>query len=64
LIAASKQGQLSTDCGKVADAAASGDKAKYKTAYLMYCNDLASALPTAAQAATKAACQQSANAIP
>jgi hypothetical protein len=62
-LAASKRSALSADCQKVADAAASGNKTKYKSAYLSFCNDLAGALPSAAQAATKSACQQTANAI-
>lgn len=60
----SKRSGLSADCQKVADAAATGDKTKYKNAYLTFCNDLSAALPAAAQSAAKAACQQSANAIP
>jgi ABC-type oligopeptide transport system substrate-binding subunit len=63
-IAASKQGGLSVDCQKVADAAASGDLAKYKAAYGTFCNDLAAALPSGAQAAGKAACEQGGSAIP
>ena len=60
----SKRGELSTECQKVADAAASGDKAKYKAAYLSFCTKLVGALPSAAQSAGKAACDQGANAIP
>ena len=63
-IAASKQGALTADCQKVADAAASGSLARYKAAFGTYCNDLASALPSAAQATAKAACEQGAKAIP
>jgi hypothetical protein len=59
----SKRSQLSADCQKVADAAATGDKSKFKAAYGSFCNDLASAVPAAAQAAAKSACQQAANAI-
>ena len=63
-LAPSKRSALSADCQKVADAAATGDKAKFKAAYGTFCNDLAGALPSAAQAPAKAACQQSAAAIP
>lgn len=60
----SKRSELSADCQKVADAAASGDQAKFKSAYLAFCGSLASALPSEAQAAAKSACDQGANAIP
>jgi hypothetical protein len=63
-IDSSKRAELSTECQKVADAAASGDKAKYKTAYLSFCTKLAAALPAQAQAPAKSACEQSANSIP
>ena len=62
-IAADKRSALSADCQKVADAAASGDKAKFKAAYSSYCNNLAAALPSVAQAPAKSACEQSVNAI-
>lgn len=63
-IAADKQEELSNECGKVADAAASGDRDEFKKAYTSYCNKLAEALPEQAQAAAKSACQQGADAIP
>jgi hypothetical protein len=63
-LAADKRSGLSVDCQKVADAAATGDKTKYKAAYGTFCNDLAAALPSVAQGPAKAACQQGANAIP
>jgi hypothetical protein len=61
---ASKRSELSAACQNVADAAASGDKAKFKAAYTSYCAKLVSALPAAAQVSAKSACAQSANAIP
>ena len=63
-IAASKRSALSADCQKVAAAAATGDLAKYKSAYGTFCNDLAGALPSVARAVAKSACQQGAKAIP
>ena len=63
-IEASKQDELSKECEKVADAAASGDQAKFKKAYSSYCNKLAEALPEQAREAAKSACQQGAEAIP
>ena len=62
-IDASKQDELSEECQKVADAAATGDTDKYKDAYSKFCNKLAEALPAEAQEATKAACQQTVDAI-
>ena len=62
-IDASKQEELSKECAKVADAAASGDKAEFKKAYTSYCNKLSEALPEAARAAAKDACQQGADAL-
>jgi hypothetical protein len=59
----SKRSALSADCQKVADAAASGDKTKLKAAYGSFCNDLVGALPSAAQAVAKPACEQAANSI-
>ena len=63
-IDASKQEELSKECEKVADAAASGDQGEFKKAYTSYCNKLAEALPEAARAAAKDACAQGADAIP
>jgi hypothetical protein len=63
-IDASKQDELSKECQKVADAAASGDQGEFKKAYTSYCNKLAEALPEAARTAAKDACQQGADAIP
>ena len=63
-IDASKQDELSKECEKVADAAASGDQGEFKKAYSSYCNKLAEALPEAARTAAKDACQQGADAIP
>ncbi len=63
-IDASKQEELSQECQKVADAAASGDQGEFKKAYTSYCNKLAEALPEAARDAAKSACQQGADAIP
>ena len=60
---ASKQDELSKECEKVADAAATGDTDKYKAAYGKFCNKLADALPAAARDAAKSACQQSVDAI-
>ena len=62
-IDASKQEELSKECEKVAEAAASGDKAEFKKAYTSYCNKLSEALPEAARAAAKDACQQGADAL-
>ena len=62
-IDASKQEELSKECQKVADAAASGDKDEFAKAYGSYCNKLAEALPEAARAAAKDACQQGADAL-
>lgn len=62
-IDASKQEELSKECQKVADAAASGDKEEFSKAYGSYCNKLAEALPEAARAAAKDACQQGADAL-
>jgi hypothetical protein len=61
---ASKRSELSTACQNVADAAASGDKAKFKAAYTSFCTKLVGALPAAEQTAAKPACIQGANAIP
>ena len=61
---ASKRDDLSKECQKVADAAATGDSSKYKAAYSDYCNKLADALPAQAREAAKNACQQSVDAIP
>jgi hypothetical protein len=60
---ASKQKELTKECEKVADAAASGDKAKFKEAYGSYCDKLSEALPEQARAQAKQACQQSQDAI-
>ena len=60
---ASKQKELTKECEKVADAAATGDQAKFKKAYSSYCNKLAAALPEQARAQAKQTCQQSADAI-
>ena len=51
-------------CAKVGEAAASGDKEKFKAAYTSYCDKLSEALPEAARASAKDACQQGADAIP
>jgi hypothetical protein len=61
---ASKQDELSQECEKVAEAAASGDQDEYKAAYSSYCNKLAEAIPEAGRAAAKDACQQGADALP
>ena len=61
---ASKQDELTKECEKVADAAASGDREEFKDAYLNYCNKLAEALPEQAREAAKNACSQGAEAIP
>jgi hypothetical protein len=63
-IDASKQDELSKECEKVADAAASGDQAEFKKAYTSYCNKLAEALPEQAREAAKSACAQGAESIP
>ena len=60
---ASKRDELSTECQKVADAAATGDKEKYKAAYGDFCNKLADALPAQARDAARSACQQSVDSI-
>ena len=62
-IDAGKQEELSAECEKVADAAASGDKEEFKKAYTDYCNKLAEALPEQARAPAKDACLQGANAM-
>ena len=62
-IDASKQEELSEECVKVGEAAASGDKEEFKEAYSSYCNKLAEALPEAGRDAAKDACLQGANAI-
>jgi len=62
-IDASKQEELSKECEKVGEAAASGDKAQFKEAYTNYCNKLAEALPAEAQQAAKDGCLQGANAL-
>ena len=63
-IAADKQDELSKECEKVADAAASGDQGEFKEAYTNYCNKLAEALPEQAREAAKSACAQGAESIP
>ena len=63
-IAADKQEELSKECEKVADAAASGDRDEFKDAYINYCNKLAEALPEQAREAAKSACAQGAESIP
>lgn len=62
-LAPDKRDELSKECQKLADAAATGDKAKVKTAYESYCSKLAAALPQAAQESAKSACLQGANQI-
>ena len=62
-IDASKQDELSKECEKLADAAASGDKGEFKKAYTSYCAKLAEALPEQSREA-KNACQQGVESIP
>lgn len=62
-LAPDKRDELSKECQKLADAAATGDKAKTKAAYESYCNKLSAALPPAAQESAKSACLQGANQI-
>lgn len=60
---ASKRAELSKECQKLADAAGSGDKARYKKEYGVFCGKLADALPAQARGPAKAACDQAVNAI-
>ena len=62
-LAADKRAELSKECQKLADAAATGDRAKIKAAYTSYCNKLAAALPAQAQAPAKASCLQGADTL-
>ena len=62
-LAPDKRSELSKECQKLAEAAATGDRAKIKAAYSSYCTKLAAALPAQAQAPAKASCLQGANSI-
>jgi hypothetical protein len=63
-IPAAKRSSLVSFCGKLTDDVSAGSKAKLKADYESFCATLVSALPAAAQAAAKPACDQQDNAIP